>query len=111
MRGLRILSVVVGFIAITSGPAFAQTVSATTGAINGKVADESGGALPGVAISITSPSMQGARTTVSGVDGSFRFPAIPRAPTKSPTSWLVLAPSLAREWWLAWGSRPRSMPR
>jgi Carboxypeptidase regulatory-like domain len=77
MRGLRILSVVVGFIAMTSEPAFAQTVSATTGAINGKVADESAGALPGVAITITSPAMQGDRTTVSGPDGSFRFPAIP----------------------------------
>ena len=77
MRQLRILSALLGFIVMAAGPAFAQTVSATTGAINGKVADESGGALPGVTISLSSPSMQGIRTGVSGGDGSFRFPAIP----------------------------------
>jgi Carboxypeptidase regulatory-like domain/TonB dependent receptor-like, beta-barrel len=71
--------VVVGvFLSIaTAGGATGQTVSATTGAINGKVADESGGALPGVTITLASPSMQGTRTIVSGPDGSFRFPAIP----------------------------------
>ena len=77
MRRLRLLAALVGFIALTSGLAFAQTVSSTTGAINGKVVDEQGGALPGVTVSLSSPSMQGTRTTVSGGDGSFRVPAIP----------------------------------
>ena len=59
-----------------SDGAAAQTVSSTTGAINGKVTDESDAALPGVTITISSPSMQGTRNTVSGGDGTFRFPAI-----------------------------------
>ena len=43
MRRLQILSAVVGIIAITAGPVFAQSVGATTGAINGKVSDATGG--------------------------------------------------------------------
>ena len=66
---ILILATVVG--------AEAQTVSATTGAINGKVADESDAALPGATITIASPSMQGSRNTVSGEDGSYRFAGVP----------------------------------
>lgn len=73
---------IVAFVVILLAPGFlapvsAQTVSATTGAVNGRVSDESGAALPGVTINLSSPSMQGTRTTVTGSDGSFRFPAIP----------------------------------
>ncbi|HUE84845.1 MAG TPA: carboxypeptidase regulatory-like domain-containing protein [Vicinamibacterales bacterium] len=57
--------------------ALAQSVSATTGSINGRVVDGSGAALPGVTIEAASPSMQGVRTTVSSQDGSFRIPAVP----------------------------------
>ena len=57
--------------------ALAQSVSSTTGSINGRVVDDSGAALPGVSIEAASPSMQGVRTTVSAEDGSFRFPAVP----------------------------------
>src|SRR6266540_3701702 len=62
---------------VLASAAWAQTVSATTGAINGKVTDESDAALPGVTITIASPSMQGTRTTMTSEDGSYRFPAIP----------------------------------
>ncbi len=54
-----------------------QTVSTTTGAINGKITDASGAVMPGVTVSITSPSMQGTRTDVTGTDGVYRFSAIP----------------------------------
>jgi hypothetical protein len=77
MRRLRILSILVGFIVTTAGPAFAQAAGATTGAIDGKVADSSGGVMPGVTITIASPSMQGVRTAVSNEEGVYRFPAIP----------------------------------
>src|SRR5216117_3729480 len=77
MRRLRILAVMVGFIAMASLPSSAQTVGATTGAINGKVTDTSGGVMPGVTITISSPSMQGVRTAVTGSDGTYRFPSIP----------------------------------
>ena len=76
MRRVWILAFGVILAFVTVAGAAAQTVSSTTGAINGKVTDESGAALPGVTITISSPSMQGTRTSVSGGDGSFRFPAI-----------------------------------
>src|SRR6185436_14314427 len=77
MRRLRILSAIVGLIAMTGGPAFAQAVGATTGAINGKVSDATGGVMPGVTVTISSPSMQGVKTAVTDQEGSYRFPAIP----------------------------------
>ncbi|MGE0816051.1 MAG: TonB-dependent receptor [Vicinamibacterales bacterium] len=56
--------------------AFAQ-VSATTGSINGKVTDNTGGVLPGVTVTASSPSMQGVRTDVTNEAGEYRFPAVP----------------------------------
>ena len=79
MRRLRgqipvlVLALALGFAAAASG----QTVSTTTGAINGKITDTSGAIMPGVTVSISSPSMQGTRTDVTGVDGIYRFSAIP----------------------------------
>ncbi|MEO8682127.1 MAG: TonB-dependent receptor [Vicinamibacterales bacterium] len=61
---------------MTSAPAWAQ-VSSTTGSINGKVSDGTGAVLPGVTVTVTSPSMQGSRNDVTGTDGNFRFPAVP----------------------------------
>ena len=55
----------------------AQTTSATTGAINGKVTDKTNAVLPGVTITIASPSLMGTRTAVTGEDGFFRFAAVP----------------------------------
>src|SRR2546428_8182853 len=65
--------------------AFGQTVSTTTGAINGKITDTSGAIMPGVTISITSPSMQGTRTDVTGSDGIYRFSAIPPGEERGPS--------------------------
>lgn len=55
----------------------AQTVGATTGAINGTVTDSSGAVLPGVTVTISSPQMQGTQTTVTNSEGNYRFPGIP----------------------------------
>ena len=49
-------------LALTAGRAAAQSVGATTGSLNGRVADASGGVLPGVTVTATSPALQGART-------------------------------------------------
>ena len=54
-----------------------QAVSATTGAINGKVTDVSGAVMPGATVTVRSPSMQGVRTGVTAADGAYRFPALP----------------------------------
>jgi hypothetical protein len=55
----------------------AQSVTATTGSINGKVTDGTGAVLPGVTVTVSSRSMQGVRTAVTGDDGTYRFPAVP----------------------------------
>jgi hypothetical protein len=72
--GVFVLSLFV--LASVSVPAFAQ-VSATTGSINGKVSDASGGVMPGVTVTVTSPSMQGTRSDVTNENGEYRFPAVP----------------------------------
>ena len=55
----------------------AVAVSQTTGDIEGKVTEISGGPLPGVTLEATSPRLQGTRVTVSGRDGKYRFPGVP----------------------------------
>ncbi|MEP7117758.1 MAG: carboxypeptidase-like regulatory domain-containing protein, partial [Acidobacteriota bacterium] len=56
---------------VAAATAFAQS---TTGTITGRAVDSSGGMLPGVEVSITSPSMiGGARSAVTDALGSYRF--------------------------------------
>ncbi|MGQ0735544.1 MAG: carboxypeptidase-like regulatory domain-containing protein, partial [Acidobacteriota bacterium] len=59
-------------------PAFAQGGGAsTTGTIQGRVADSSGGVLPGVTVTINSPSLiGGSQIQVSNEQGLYRFPAV-----------------------------------
>lgn len=65
-------------LATVSAPAFAQGGGASsTGTIQGRVADSSGGVLPGVTVTATSPSMIGAQTQVTNENGTYRFPAVP----------------------------------
>jgi hypothetical protein len=63
---------------LASTHAFAQGGGAsTTGSINGKVSDSSGGVLPGVTVSATSPSSMGIQSSVTDTGGNYRFPALP----------------------------------
>ena len=57
--------------------ASAQAVTSGTGALNGRVVDNSQAVMPGVTVTITSPSMMGGRTTVTDSDGQYRFTAVP----------------------------------
>src|SRR5438876_8291943 len=58
--------------------AFAQGGGAsTTGSINGKVADSSGGVLPGVTVTASSPSLMGVQTSITDSGGLYRFPSLP----------------------------------
>ncbi len=65
-------SVLLLFVFIPSS-LFAQ---ATTGNILGTVTSE-GKPLPGVTVTVTSPSLQGSRTAVSGEAGGYNLPSLP----------------------------------
>src|SRR5712691_4473344 len=58
---------------LTPSSLFAQ---ATTGNILGTVTSE-GKPLPGVTVTVTSPSLQGTRTAVSGQAGGYNLPSVP----------------------------------
>src|SRR6266508_3229460 len=77
MRVLRTIGVSFVLLLFTATLTNAQTVSATTGAINGRVIDHTGAVLPGVTITITSQSLMGTRTAVTNQEGQYRFPAVP----------------------------------
>jgi len=47
---------------LLTGVAFAQQ---TSGTINGRVSDESGALIPGVEVALTSPAVQGEKTTLT----------------------------------------------
>ena len=66
-RVLRTIGLVCAALFMAVGAAFAQQ----TGTLSGVVRDAQGGVLPGVAVSVSSPSLiGGARTAVSGEGGT-----------------------------------------
>lgn len=52
-------------------------LASETGEIKGRVTDEKGEFLPGVSISLRSPSLQGVRTGLTSLKGEFHFPLLP----------------------------------
>jgi Carboxypeptidase regulatory-like domain/TonB-dependent Receptor Plug Domain len=61
--------------AVTAAPAAAQI---TTGSILVKTIDEQGGAMPGVAVTISSPTLVAGRASgTTDASGSYRFPSLP----------------------------------
>jgi hypothetical protein len=54
-------------------PVLAQT----TGQIEGTVLDSQDKAIPGATVTVTSPQLQGTRTTLTDGSGQFRFPTLP----------------------------------
>src|SRR5438270_10989803 len=76
-RGVHIVAVVLACL-FASSYAFAQGGGAsTTGSINGKVVDSSQAVLPGVTVTVASPSLMGVQTAVTDAGGNHRFPALP----------------------------------
>ena len=57
------------------GSAFAQGTQSAT--LNGTVTDDSGGALPGVVVTVSSPSLQGTREAVTGSNGTYVLRGLP----------------------------------
>ncbi len=58
---------------VLASAAGAQTVSSTTGAIDGRVTDASNAVLPGVTVTLVGEAMMGSRDTVTSDTGTFRF--------------------------------------
>ncbi|HTS02206.1 MAG TPA: TonB-dependent receptor [Thermoanaerobaculia bacterium] len=73
-RWLRVLTILA-----FAGAGLAANVarSQTTGGIEGTVTDSNDAPLPGAAVDLQSPSLQGGRTAVTSAAGRYRFPAIP----------------------------------
>ncbi len=73
MRRLTIRGAVAAVALLAASSLWAQT----TGRIMGTVNDSQGNAMPGVVVSVTSPALQGARSSTTAADGEFRLLALP----------------------------------
>jgi hypothetical protein len=62
-------------VLLIASPAFAQGLQ--TGSLQGTVQDAGGLVLPGVTVTVTSPALQGTRTTVSDANGVYVLRALP----------------------------------
>src|SRR5262245_30786232 len=71
-------AVAAALLVIVLGPAHAAAQSAQSASLVGKVTDESGGAMPGVTVTVKSPALQVAQmTAVTGADGDYRLLELP----------------------------------
>ncbi len=71
MRSRNSLLAVLALL-MAAGPVLAQTNP--TGTISGKATDQQGLAMPGVTVTVESPALQGARTTITSTNGDYIFP-------------------------------------
>ena len=71
----KTLILTIVFLAALVPLAFSQ--SKDTGSIQGIVFDQENVPLPGVTVTLTSPSLMGTRTAVTDTSGLYRFPALP----------------------------------
>jgi hypothetical protein len=70
MKKLLVLAALL-IAALAAGPVLAQSL---VGSVEGTVTDEQGGVLPGVTVTLS--GKMGAKTAVTGVDGTYRFQAV-----------------------------------
>ncbi len=73
MKGYQRITTALALSFLLALTAFGQ---GTTSSLNGRV-EHDGAGMPGVTVTISSPSMQGTRVTVTDVNGNYNFPAIP----------------------------------
>ncbi len=76
MTVVRRSIIAVAVLLALTATAHAQTVSSTTGAINGTVTDSTKSVLPGVTVTLSGPSVMGTPSTVTDANGAFRFPSL-----------------------------------
>ena len=65
------LSALLMCFALFAGSVFAQ--SSTTGSIEGTVTDQTGAAVPGIAVKVTSPNLISAQTATTDDSGRYRI--------------------------------------
>ena len=81
----RLVALALGFALLAPGGLRAQNLS--FGSINGTVTDASGGALPGVTITASSPALQvGQLTAVTDGEGNIKSSTSRAVPTRSASS-------------------------
>ena len=73
----RFLGAVILAAHLSLGVAAAQTVSATMGAIDGRVTDNTNAVLAGVTVTISGPAMMGTRIATTNEEGVYRLAAVP----------------------------------
>ena len=72
---LRPLAAMAIVLAFGRAPAMAQT-GQMFGELVGKVTDDQGGVLPGVAVTLSGPAVMGTPTVTTNASGLYRFPAV-----------------------------------
>src|SRR5262252_9054007 len=83
--GFAIRTLVVTVLFLSSGFVFAQSIQ--YGKITGRILDESGEAIPGVQIEISSTALiSGTRTATSAADGNYVFLNLPGGTYKATAS-------------------------
>ena len=65
------------FVAAVISSTAAQTITATTGAVNGIVTDSTKALVPGVTITLSGPSLMTVQRTTTDATGVYRFSAVP----------------------------------
>ncbi|MEO8500580.1 MAG: TonB-dependent receptor, partial [Vicinamibacteria bacterium] len=73
---LRRPALATALLTLLAGPALAQNIGKTTGTIRGTVKDATGGVLPGVTITASSPGLVGTRTMITSGGGTYEFPSL-----------------------------------
>jgi hypothetical protein len=73
----RLVATLVGVLLAAGASTSAQTIGVTTGALNGRVSDQTGALLPGVAVTVSGDAVMGARPAITDARGSYDVPLLP----------------------------------
>jgi hypothetical protein len=77
IRRVHVTFALAMWLLVRAAPSEAQTVGATTGALNGRVTDPSGAVLPGVTVVASGTALILPRPAVTDARGRYEFPAVP----------------------------------
>ncbi|MCU1384079.1 MAG: hypothetical protein JWL71_2776, partial [Acidobacteria bacterium] len=74
---MKTLAALLVAVVVTMAMSFPVAAQIGQGRLTGTVSDAQGAVLPGVTVSVTSPALIGAQSTVSEANGRFLFPSLP----------------------------------